>query len=445
MIMLEDDDEAHEARWNSRSGNYWKPFPTPRTTDSNIIACLRGRKGDTVSAKPPGGSFYWQLQDDDTPSHRETQYRHLDCVPGGTNFYNNGDISCPSFSAPSNNETSNDHEGGVNQDCDSANINEDDKLDYSIRHIPDDTNVVEEHGYNNSGDYHSLLAPSKKYLTRWEEQCQLLSESKRKCVLKKHEWEVMYQRLLAYKSKHGTTRVPSRYEADPPLGQWVGTQRQTCVENDRMDLLNDIGFEWNVKNNEWEVLYQRLLTYKKKHGNTRVPQRYNADPKLGSWTKRQRTSCVDKDRIVLLKAIGFEWNLNNDWGVMYQHLIAYKKIHGNTRVPRGFKADPQFGIWVANQRSLCKDKDRIDLLNAIGFEWNLQKLDQKRWGVMYQRLLTYKEKYGTTRVPSTYKADPKLAHWVHTQRQHCNKKYRIDLLNDIEFSWNSKGPCDVVF
>jgi hypothetical protein len=58
--------------------------------------------------------------------------------------------------------------------------------------------------------------------------------------------------------------------------------------------LNDVGFVWDLINNKWAVMYQRLLMYKKKHGTTRVPKKYKADPKLGSWVSTQRHICKMK-------------------------------------------------------------------------------------------------------------------------------------------------------
>jgi len=254
------------------------------------------------------------------------------------------------------------------------------------------------------------------------------------------EWGAMYQRLLTYKKKHGTTCVPSTYKADTQLVNWVHNQRRSCKEKDRIDLLNDIGFVWNVSNH-WEDMYQRLLMYKKKHGTTRVASTYKADPKLANWVKTQRQNCEENYRSDMLKAIGFEWKLQerNDWGVMYQRLLMYKKKHGTASVPTRYKADRQLATWVTSQRSYCKKKDRIDLLNNIGFAWKVHR----HWGVMYQRLLTYKENHGNTRVPRHYKADLQFAHWVYTQRHSCKKKDRIDLLNDIGFVWNPKRCFDI--
>jgi len=481
MIKFEGDDEALEAITKSRSGN-----------------SSEDRKGDTVTAKHQGGSWYWRLHEDDTPSNIETHYRRLDYVPDGRNVYNNEDNSCPTLSAPSIKETKKDHEGDVNKDRDSAKINEDDKLDYKS----DDNNVNEEDGVGyNSGDSHSVLVPSNEYHARWERQFQLLVEYKKKykttCVPRRYEadpklgrwvhaqrsscrekyridlmndigfqwqlpnkndwyvtnelqnqqqdhidllndiesesnvnhnnWGVMYQSLLTYKKKHGTNRVPQIYKADPPLERWVDKQRASCKEKDRIDLLNDDGLEWNVKKNDWEVMYKRLLTYKKQNITTRVPQSYKTDSPLEKRVNGPPQFYIDQDRIDLLNDIGLEWNVtHNNWGVMYQRLSAYKEKHGTTCVPQHDKEHPQLGRWVSNQRRRCKDKDRYDLLHGD---------INNNWGVMYQRLLTYKKQHGITHVPQKFKADPKLGRWVNKQRKLCKEKDRTDLLNDIAFLW----------
>jgi hypothetical protein len=117
----------------------------------------------------------------------------------------------------------------------------------------------------------------------------------------------------------------------------------------------------------WMEMYNRLLAYKEEHGNARVPKRYDEDPKLGIWVLTQLRRCKDKDRIDLLKKIGFEWKLRDSsyWMNMYRRLVADKKEHGNTR---RYKEDPKLETRVYELRSRCKDKDRIDLLNEIRFQ-----------------------------------------------------------------------------
>jgi hypothetical protein len=49
---------------------------------------------------------------------------------------------------------------------------------------------------------------------------------------------------------------------------------------------------------------------------------------------------------------------------------------------------------------------------------------------MHRSLVAYKKKF-----PQFYKVDPKLARWVHNQRQCCKDKNCVDFLNSI-------GPAD---
>ena len=71
---------------------------------------------------------------------------------------------------------------------------------------------------------------------------------------------------------------------------------------------------------------------KNKHGNTKVPYRYNEDPRLGQWVNNQRTAHKKKamsiEHASLLNHIGFDWGtISSNWNEMYQRLIAYKNEH----------------------------------------------------------------------------------------------------------------------
>jgi hypothetical protein len=237
--------------------------------------------------------------------------------------------------------------------------------------------------------------------------------------------------LVVENKERETTEVAN---TDPRLGVWVCTTSMSCRQEELSIL-----FQWKfvADNDPWLKMYQRLKAFKIKCNHTRVPTGYKADPQLGNWVSNQRRICKDKDRIDLLNEIGFEWNARvSDWELMYHRLLMHKKEHGTECVPAIYKADPQLGNWVSNQRQYCKDKYRIDLLNDIGFEWNARVSD---WELMYHRLSEYKKKYGNTCVPKSYKADIKLAGWVRRQRRSCKDKYRVDLLKDIGFVWDARG------
>jgi hypothetical protein len=98
-----------------------------------------------------------------------------------------------------------------------------------------------------------------------------------------------------------------------------------------------------------------------------------------------------------------------DWMEAYERLVDYKEIHNHTQVPQHYKEDRKLGRWVKRQRAYCKVKYRIDLLKGIGFDWQIRKPDG--WNIMFNRLLVFKEKFGTTCVPKNYEADPMLSNW----------------------------------
>ena len=134
----------------------------------------------------------------------------------------------------------------------------------------------------------------------------------------------------------------------------------------------------------WEEMYERLVTYRKEHKDTWVPTKYEKDPKLGTWVRTQRKAYREKsitvDRKRLLNYVGLVWDGNapgtstTTWEEMYQRLVAYKKDHNNTRVPRTYKEDPQLGTWFNHQHTAYKTEkmkeERKRLLDFIGFEWD---------------------------------------------------------------------------
>jgi hypothetical protein len=65
-----------------------------------------------------------------------------------------------------------------------------------------------------------------------------------------------FEELKAFKAVHGHTKVPQHYQENKPLGKWVTKQRyshtlklageKTGLTDERIAMLNEIGFEWNV-------------------------------------------------------------------------------------------------------------------------------------------------------------------------------------------------------
>ena len=62
----------------------------------------------------------------------------------------------------------------------------------------------------------------------------------------------------------------------------------------------------------WDIMYGRLLEYKRKNGHCRVPQYYKEDQKLGRWVDNQRCrkERLSEERKKKLDAVGFMWRVH---------------------------------------------------------------------------------------------------------------------------------------
>ena len=107
------------------------------------------------------------------------------------------------------------------------------------------------------------------------------------CALQ-HRWENMFDRLLAFKAKHGHCLVPNRYDEDRSLGAWVSTQRRhykaiesghhhhdsTPLTEERVTKLRDIGFVWatsDPRHTPWNVRFEELRAYRERFGKWTQP------------------------------------------------------------------------------------------------------------------------------------------------------------------------------
>lgn len=132
-------------------------------------------------------------------------------------------------------------------------------------------------------------------------------------------WFVMFEQLLAYRKEHGTTNVPINGTTD--LDAWVGRQRKAkkngALSDERISLLEEVGFDWDPFANQWEIMLKELLAYQAKHSHVNVPQRPLTS--LGRWVRVQRESLkngrITSDHKLRLDEIGFTWDMRVNQGV----------------------------------------------------------------------------------------------------------------------------------
>jgi hypothetical protein len=307
---------------------------------------------------------------------------------------------------------------------------------------------------------------------------------------KTKQWAEMLERLVAYMQEYGNTEVPNNYNdgGRPDLGRWVQTQKASYIDGslsqEMIDQLDSIGFvsqqPTTTRSRKWTKAFERLIAYKKEHGNTNVPCRYNdgGSPHLGEWANNQRfrysNGLLQQERIDQLESIGFAWKseLKTEWTNAFERLVAYKKVHGNTIVPVKYNdgGRPSLGQWVITQRHFYRDfetrgetvgltfKDRFDKLNDIGFVWDLGSDLQYDvpWLAQFENLTAFQRHYNSTRVPIlSYGCDDpitRLGVWVSFQIEDYRKYLanktstmtpeKINKLNKIGFSWTRRKDDD---
>jgi len=203
------------------------------------------------------------------------------------------------------------------------------------------------------------------------------------------KWNTMFQRLIQYQQQNGNCLVPSRYDQDLKLGHWVAAQREarTKINSTKKNLLDSINFVWSIRGkydrSSWDDVFDRLVKYKRHHGNCKVPQRYKEDPKLGSWVDWQRRlherHKLSNDKKQRLEEIGFTWTRRKrqSWDTMFERLVEYKKCHGHASVEQKEKEDPQLGVWVKTQRQnrYNMSATRRQKLDSIGFWWTVKTIN----------------------------------------------------------------------
>jgi len=252
-----------------------------------------------------------------------------------------------------------------------------------------------------------------------------------------------------------------------------------------VEVLDNIGFEWFTEDEDneffwadlidsetWRARWEELRMYKAERGNCLVSKKYRANSRLGGWVHEQRRqhrllangepSSLNQVRIKALDMLGFVWNLKRDpiisWETRYEQLKLYKTEHGNCQVPKRYAKNQQLGTWVHTQRKLGRQakegktssisKERIELLEKLGFAWNLKREGVVSWEVRYMELRAYKTQHGNCLVPKTSRVSPQLGSWVHEQRRQYRlmregksspmTPERIKALEELGFVWAPK-------
>jgi CheY-like chemotaxis protein len=149
-----------------------------------------------------------------------------------------------------------------------------------------------------------------------------------KVVYKKMDsWMQAYSNLLAFRRKY-PNKWPKSEEVfrSCKLGYWVKTQRKEYQEftsnkkskltQEKVDMLNSIGFIWVGKDAKWLSSMEELIRYRDENPD-RWPKCVGHEKDLGKWCAAQRReyrrrmsgepTSMDDYRVSQLESIGFKW------------------------------------------------------------------------------------------------------------------------------------------
>ena len=229
------------------------------------------------------------------------------------------------------------------------------------------------------------------------------------------QWGILYKLAEDFYNQHGHLNINGDFwSGSHRLGRWIGTQRQDYRKRtnpfftqERIDLLEAIGMIWDVKEFNWQTMWEELKRYSQEYGTARVPQSYitpNGN-RLGIWLNVQRMD-HKKGKLLLkhkdlLEQLDVIWEpkylRRGNWDVYFTALAKYVKAHKGLFPPSCYITEKglKLGFWLNNQRSYYRCgkllNERQDKLAELGFLWDAAA---QHWEHCYCQAQAYYKKYG---------------------------------------------------
>ena len=285
--------------------------------------------------------------------------------------------------------------------------------------------------------------------------------------LEKKEWNDMFAALSEFFEAEGHCHVPDHSAV---LADWVRRQRRAgmsptvsksprarrnALNASQRQRLDSLGFIWDTKEAEWDLMFLELQNFCKERNHCIVPAKMpengpykTGGPRLARWVKTLRQAYANKtlaeEKVQKLNNLGFVWDAKAVfWEEMFAALVEFRDRYGNCLVPETYEENNQLAWWVAAQRKACQtgqlESERVSRLSDLGFFWDPL---EAHWYEMFQVLVRYREQFGHCLIARDWTGHPKLASWVVTQRQarlngHLSQ-LRIDRLDTLGFFWDQK-------
>ncbi len=120
---------------------------------------------------------------------------------------------------------------------------------------------------------------------------------------------------IFYKKEFSHPQIPSSaFYRNIPLGWWANHQRtyqeKGTLSDERIALLENIGFIWDRIENNWNLKYENAKIFYEANGHLNVTR--TQDPSLSRWLRRNRSEYssneLDSKKIELLTCRNYSYN-----------------------------------------------------------------------------------------------------------------------------------------
>jgi hypothetical protein len=144
-------------------------------------------------------------------------------------------------------------------------------------------------------------------------------------------WQEQYEQLKVFYQQRGHSNVPQ----NSTLGRWCMNQRtrRSDLSPERIYLLEELNFQWNVKDAIWYQMLQRFQDYYEQHGRTSISVQDTEQNDLRLWLHLQRyyyhRQRLSACRIQALDAVASAWKQrrharsgpsSEDWSLLFKEM-----------------------------------------------------------------------------------------------------------------------------
>lgn len=184
-----------------------------------------------------------------------------------------------------------------------------------------------------------------------------------------HGWTDRYREAVAFKIKYGHCRIPEDYPENVVLGRWAKRQRSHYRDQFRQ---REQPHQLVVHHGDASTASGGSATGSCVDMVGGVESTMKEDGGgVQNGTQLERCNPLTEERIRLLDDIGFVWDLQaTDWFKRYEELVAFKNMHGHVDIPHKFPSNQSLSNWIRTQRRRFSKgsmpQDRVKLLSQIG-------------------------------------------------------------------------------